>query len=479
VADFAAWIDAAERASALADRAGLEAEVRAERFLDRSLSMVDGTLHEAKAVVGAGLGVRVHHRGRSGYASTTRPAPSELRRLVVEAARMAGTRPRTRGVRRALAAPSAARGATDADDDPELDAKLEVLRRATTAGRDAGKDVAASMASYRERLGERFLLRTDGARARWEPRAVTLDVNVVSKSPQGLAKGRDFHGGSVDLRDFAGDHSPEALAERAAHWAAERIDARRPPAGRAGAVIDPLLAGVLAHESFGHLAEGDLVNSGWSMLAGKVGDRLGSRHATIRDTGLPPQGAGGIALPFDDEGTPSREVTILDRGKLAGFLHDRDTAAQDAGAPAGGTGNARALDYRFAPICRMRNTYVAAGDRTLEELLEELRDGILACGSTGGEARSDGNFMFTVVRAYRVERGEVAEPLRDVAILGHVLQFLRGIQAAGKELRILGGSHVNCGKFGQWPLPVAYGGPHLLVKGALFGGEGASWGRAA
>lgn len=465
-----AWTGAAERALALAQRAGLEAEVRAERFLERGLVLTDGAISAATSVEGAGLGVRVMRGARSGYASTTQRTPAELRRCVEQAARMAGAAPRAR----VAAAPrrAAAADAGGADDDPDLEAKLDLLRRGTQAARDAGKDLAAVVAGYHERLGERLVLRTDGARASWEPRAVALEVSAASRAGHGLAKGREFHGGSLALGAFRGEQSPEAIGERAARWAAERRDARRPPAGRHRVLVDGFLAGVLAHESLGHLAEGDLVAGGWSKLRGREGERLASRWVTVRDAGLPPPGAGGLALPFDDEGTPSREATILQRGVLRGFLHTRATAR---GAS---TGNARALDYRFPPICRMRNTWVEPGDRRLEELLEEVGEGVYLCGSSGGEARSDGSFLFTALRAYRVAGGEVAEPLREVSILGDILRFLRGVEAAGRDLRIVAGANVNCGKWGQWPLPVAYGGPHLLVRDALLGGEGVSWGAA-
>ncbi|HEV8361670.1 MAG TPA: TldD/PmbA family protein [Candidatus Thermoplasmatota archaeon] len=459
-----ALADPAERALRLALRAGLEGEVRAERTVERVLATHGGQLTAATSTEGGGVGVRVLHRGRAGYASTTDPTPAELSRIVGEAARMAGARTGRRAV---AVARSAAALAAPGGDDADLEAKLDLLRRAARAGQEAGKEVAAVVAGYQERLGARVVLRTDGARCAWEPRAVTLDVSVVSRAGQGLAKGRAFHGGSFGLEGFTGEQGPEALAQRAAQWAAERRDARRPRAGKQRVLADPLLAGVLAHESFGHLAEGDLVRSGWSVLRGREGARLGSTHATIVDTGLPPEGAGGIALPFDDEATPSREVTILDRGRLAGFLHGRTTGAT--------TGNARAVDYRFAPICRMRNTFFRPSDLRLDEAIEQLRDGIYACGSTGGEARSDGNFVFTAVRAYRVERGRVAEPLRDVALAGNILRALRGVEGCTRELVIHAGANVSCGKWGQWPLPVGYGGPHVLLGEVLAGGEGTTW----
>jgi TldD protein len=119
----------------------------------------------------------------------------------------------------------------------------------------------------------------------------------------------------------------------------------------------------------------------------------------------------------------------------------------------------------------MRNTYFAPGDLSLEEALELLNTGIYAIRTAGGQANADGTFMFKALRGYYVEHGEIKHPLREVTLTGSILTFLQNVEGATKELLIQSSYFGGCGKGEQWPLPVGFGGPHLLVRDVQFGGE--------
>ena len=79
-------------------------------------------------------------------------------------------------------------------------------------------------------------------------------------------------------------------------------------------------------------------------------------------------GAGGT-LDVDDEGVQAGKVTIIEDGVLKSYLHDRHTAAREGVAP---TGNSRAWEYDDEPLIRMRNTYIAPGDKELDEIIADI-----------------------------------------------------------------------------------------------------------
>jgi TldD protein len=299
---------------------------------------------------------------------------------------------------------------------------------------------------------------------------VDLRIHVVSKTGDLFVDGADGIGGSCGLELFdTEEHSPERIGANAGEWAAEKLTAKPAPAGKHRALCENRLTGVLAHESFGHLAESDFVTSGMSPLAGKVGEELGSKHVTIIDEGtLDTSRYYGFWLPFDDQGTKTAKTTLVDKGKLVGYLHDRSTATL---MKSSFTGNARAVNYSFPPIVRMKNTYFSPGDLSLEEAMEQLGTGIYALSTAGGQANMDGTFMFKALRGYYVEKGEQKYPLREVTLTGSILDFLKNIEGATKELFVSSGYFGGCGKDEQWPLPVGLGGPHLLIREAQFGGE--------
>jgi TldD protein len=229
---------------------------------------------------------------------------------------------------------------------------------------------------------------------------------------------------------------------------------------------------VLAHESFGHLSEADFIVTGGSPLAGRLGERLGTEHATIIDGGCPDiKKTGGLWYPFDDQGIAGGQTIVLDKGVLVHYLHNRGTAKKLGQEP---TGNSRAVNFIFPPIPRMTNTYFTPGTLTEEEALEQLGTGVYAMQTSGGQVDFDGSFLFKATRGYWVENGEIKHPLREVALSGNILNFLGKIENATKELELYSGYFGGCGKGDQFPLPVGFGGPKLLVSGVTFGGLASS-----
>jgi TldD protein len=262
---------------------------------------------------------------------------------------------------------------------------------------------------------------------------------------------------------------PDDLGKEAGTNAKEQLKAKACPAGKFRALIENQLTGVLAHESFGHLSEGDFIVTGESPLTGKIGSKLGTENATIIDTGTPDiKTHGGLWLPYDDQGTKANKTIVLEKGILKHYLHSRGTAQRLKQKP---TGNCRAIHFGFNPIPRMTNTYFAPGSLTKEEAIELLDTGVYAVQTAGGQVEGDGSFLFKAVRGYWVENGKIKHPLREVALSGNILSLLSRVEGATRNLRIYAGYFGGCGKSGQSPLPCGLGGPELVVGEVTFGGK--------
>ena len=235
------------------------------------------------------------------------------------------------------------------------------------------------------------------------------------------------------------------------------VRARSPPSGKMNVVVDPSLGGVFIHEAFGHAVEADHVLQGSSIVADKIGIKVANDCVNVYDD--PTLKEFGF-YPFDDEGVKAERRVIIKNGVLKSFLHSRETSALLNGKP----GNARAQGLDF-PIVRMSNTFIAEGDLSFEELLEEAKDGVYLVGSRGGETNpATGYFQFNAQFGYVIRNGELAEMVRDVSLSGNTLEVLREIKL-GKGLEFDPGF---CGKNGQL-VPVADGSPPALIK-ALVGG---------
>ena len=355
--------------------------------------------------------------------------------------------------------------------DIDLTHKIDFVNRGVEAAREYGENIRNVRGLWGELYGPKILVNSDGSEIEWDFLVTDLGIIVTSKTDSGaMVFGAESKGGTSGLEIYERDeYSPETMGKKAGENAKEQLKAKACPAGKFRALVDEDLVGVLAHESFGHLSEADFVVTGASPLSDKMEKMLGTEHTTIIDGGVPDiQKYGGLWLPYDDQGTPSNQTTVLDHGKLVHYLHSRGTAKKLKQVP---TGNARAVSFVFPPIPRMTNTYFNPGDLSEEEAVEQLGTGVFAIQSTGGQVQPDGSFLFKAIRGYWVENGEIQYPIREVALSGNILQLLSHVTGATKDLVITSGYFGGCGKDEQYPLPTGLGGPKLLIDEVTFGGE--------
>lgn len=227
------------------------------------------------------------------------------------------------------------------------------------------------------------------------------------------------------------------VGKTAAERADKLVSAKVAPGGVSPVVLENKIVGLLAHEAVGHCAEADLVYGG-SFLADKIGKRVASNIVTLIDDGRFPRGLG--TMMYDDEGVPTEKTVIIDKGICRSFLHSRETAYDFGVKP---TGNARAWDFEYDPIIRMRNTYTEPGDHSLEELVEGIKQGYFLKGGLGGQADFTGEFMFGTQEAVRIKNGKLGESFRGVTICGNAFEVLKKVDAIGKDLITRSGM---CGK---------------------------------
>jgi len=265
-----------------------------------------------------------------------------------------------------------------------------------------------------------------------------------------------------------GDYSfVEALHDQVAETARRAVillSAKPPKAGQYTVVCDPVLAGVFAHEAFGHLSESDFVYENERMREIMVlGKRFGGPHLNIVDGAAVPGLRG--SFKYDDEGVPATRTYLIKEGILVGRLHSRETAGK-MGEVA--TGNARAINYRHRPIVRMTNTFIENGTTSLDDMLADIDEGIYAKRWYGGTTSME-MFTFSAGEAYMIRRGKIEEPLRGVVLTGNVFTTLENIDAVGNDMSMTQGG--GCGKGGQFPLPVSDGGPHIRIRNCVVGGR--------
>lgn len=247
--------------------------------------------------------------------------------------------------------------------------------------------------------------------------------------------------------------------------AVELLSAPLPKSGKYTVILDAKLAGTFIHEAFGHLSEGDNVYEDPELASVmKMGRRFGKPLLNVYDTGLD-VGVRGY-LKYDDEGVPTEKTWLIREGKLTGRLHSRETAGK-MGERA--TGSGRAINYKHPPIPRMRNTCIQKGETSPEDMIADIKHGIICEGVFGGQTNGE-MFTFKSAYAYLIENGKKTRLLSGPMLQGNVFETLGNITVVGSDY-IDPDSAGGCGKAGQGPLPTTHGSPSVCIEDVVVSGD--------
>jgi TldD protein len=308
-------------------------------------------------------------------------------------------------------------------------------------------------------------------------------VQIMNSEGVHRFEGRNYLNGSVfafseengqkesgmDRTAFIGSHTDwekvdfKALAEKAAGQSLRILRAGWTPAGEMPVVLDSAFGGVIFHEACGHGLETTSVAKNASVFCGKMDQKIAHESVTAIDDGTRDGDYG--SLQIDDEGEPTQNTTLIEKGVLKSYIVDK-MGARKTGYKI--TGSGRRQDYRFAPTSRMRNTYIAAGEHSFEDLIKDIDYGLYARELGGGSVSpATGSYNFAVSEAFMVRGGRIEEQVKGASLIGTGIETLGRIVKVGKDLKLSPGT---CGSVSGM-IPVTVGQPPLLVSKLTVGGK--------
>ncbi len=336
--------------------------------------------------------------------------------------------------------------------------KLDLLKRYNQIPLSHDKIVTTSV-SYQDVTREKYFLSTEGTEVREELVTTKVAGEIISKDGSLTQNVRVRAGGSDG---FSTVRDQEQNFEERTAVALDLLKAKPVEGGVYDSILNSSLAGVFAHEAFGHFSEADIIETLPAMREKmKIGSTLGSDVVNIIDDATIPNQVGFYR--YDDEGVPVRPTPLMTDGVLTGRLHSRRTAAE-FDEPL--SGHCVAEDYRYAPIIRMGTIYIKPGDKSFDDLLAMLGEGLYVLDAKGGQTAGE-NFTFGAQSGYLVKNGKIDRMVRDINISGNLYETLKNISAVGNDLVLskVGG----CGK-GQLNIRSCHGAPHVLIKSLVIGG---------
>jgi TldD protein len=342
--------------------------------------------------------------------------------------------------------------------------KVQLLTRLDEAARGADPRVRQVMASLAGVFETILIVASDGTCAADVRPLVRLNVSVIMESGERREQGFAGAGGRGDYQRFSELDSTLGLAREAVRQAAVNMEARPAPAGNMPVVLGPGWPGVLLHEAIGHGLEGDFNRKGTSAFSGRIGEQVASSACTVVDDGTLPGRRG--SLNVDDEGVPTRQNVLIDKGILSCYMQDKLNARLMGVQP---TGNGRRESFGHAPMPRMTNTYMLAGEHDPDEIIQSVKHGIYAPNFGGGQVDiTSGKFVFSASEAYMIENGRLGAPVKGAMLIGNGPDVLTRVSMVGNDLALDAGIGV-CGKDGQ-SVPVGVGQPTLKIDSLTVGG---------
>jgi len=346
--------------------------------------------------------------------------------------------------------------------------KIEMLQGLTDRAFSSDERVTQVSQFFREIIRQVNLATSSGKIIEQTLGLTEFYASTYMKDDSGnLQRGGDSRGAYAGMDFFTGESSLEVVVDKSVSRAKGLLEAVESPRGTFPVVLGPGGTGVIFHESCGHGMEADYIFKG-SNFADKIGKQTAAKGVTLIDDGTIPLMPGSFA--FDDEGIPSQRTVLIEDGIQTNYICDL-IWAKKLGMES--TGSGRRQSYRFAPIPRMRNTFIDKGDMNPEEIVANTKRGIYVAQAGGGQVDViTGNFMMGVTEGYLIENGKVTKPIKGASLSGMGIKALETIDMVGSDLQIFPGAG-RCGKTQN--VPTGYGMPTTRVRGMLVGGPGEAW----
>jgi TldD protein len=340
--------------------------------------------------------------------------------------------------------------------------RLELLRQLDGMTRGQGDAIRQVRAAVAEKRRAVLISNSEGLWVEDSRQYSRLQLSAIAEKSDGPQASAESPGALGGYEVFQAMDMGR-LAEQAGQSAIRMAGAGYIDGGVMPVVLGNGFGGVIFHEACGHPLETEAIRKNASPFAGKVGEPVAQPILTAIDDGTLASHWG--SLNVDDEGLPAQRTVLIENGVLKHYLSDRIGAAQVGIAR---TGSARRESYKFAPVSRMRNTYIDKGPHTMEEMIASVELGLYAKKMGGGSVDpSTGEFNFAVQEGYAIRKGKIAEPVRGATLIGKGYEVLPLISMIGDDLELAAGM---CGASSGW-VPTTVGQPTIKIDSILVGGR--------
>ena len=313
------------------------------------------------------------------------------------------------------------------------EAAIDLARACEDAGRKDARIVNSEGATVGSHAGARIYANSQGFCEGW--RSTQHSISCVLVAEQDGAMQRDYWYDSQ--RDPAALQAAESVGERAAQRTLARLGASRPATAELPVLFAPEVAKGLIGHFVGAISGGALYRKA-SFLRDRVGSQVFPEWVTIRERPHLPRGS--ASAPFDSDGLPTREQDFVRDGVLVSYALGLYASRRLGLAPTGNGGG-------------VRNLTLTHGDEDQAALCRRMGEGILITEGMGQGVNLVTGDSSRGASGFRVSGGEIAGPLEEFTLAGHLGDMFAGLQAAGTDVDLRG--NIQCGSLLLSPMKIA------------------------
>ncbi|MFV0537798.1 MAG: TldD/PmbA family protein [Dysgonomonas sp.] len=445
-------------------RGGDYADIFFEHTFSNNIALRDGEVNRASSNIDFGAGVRVVSGDQTGYAYVENTELKDLLRAAQTAASIAST-------------PSTQKNPIEIKEshfkdyykiqkpwiDVSIDDKKSFVQRLNDRIFELDPRVIKAAVSLNDSTSYILFFNSEGILT-WDYRPMCIMYGSCTMEQNGKIENGYASRAYRKGFEFLTEELIETLARESVAQTSLMFEAIKPKGGEMPVVMGAGSSGILLHEAIGHTFEADFNRKNISIFSDQFGKKICSSNINIVDDGTVEYARG--AVNFDDEGVESQKTYIVKAGVLESYLHDRISAKYYNVEP---TGNGRRQSFRYAPLPRMRVTYMEQGNIPEADMIASVKQGVYVDNFTNGQVQiGAGDFTFFVKTGYLIENGKLTQPIKDINIIGNGPRALADITMVGNNLKIDEGAW-TCGKDGQG-VPVGQGLPSVLVSKLTVGG---------
>ncbi len=396
-----------------------------ERSEQLSLRVLNGQIEKVDQATALGLGLRVVHQGRTGVASTERLEPAALEKAFRSAKENALLNDPTEVV-----LPQAPTNIPDPQDLGLLNPAIErltvgelgafALEIESTARQADARVTAVPYLSVSRSRSEYRIVSTHGVDYQQHQNSIGANCQALLEDGD-----RRKSGGHMWTARAWDPSQSTVIGKTAVRKAADLLTASPVPGGRVPVVLDEYCAPQILGLYLGCFSA-EAAQKRQSRLQGRLGEMIADESLDL--TAEPHRVGADNSRYLDAEGTPTRTVPLIAKGRFEEFMYHIESARRDGRESNGHAGRS----YSTGIVTSGHNLVIPIGAHSLDALIglpekcllvTEL-EGAAGCNPLSGD-------ISIGVQGFWIENGQRKQAVDSVTIAGNFFDVLKALRARG------------------------------------------------